>query len=106
VEGRSEVLKAWQKLGVNHFEGLFKEPKRMNLDKTLKVISHFPRMINEDLYILVNKEELVVVLQYFRKDKSPRPHGWSVEFYLELFEFLGDELLSGEGGKNFQKNDK
>jgi len=77
----------------------------MNLDKTLKVISHFPRMINEelneDLYILVNKEELVVVLQYFRKDRSPRLYGWSMEFYLEFFEFLGDELLSGEGGKNF-----
>jgi hypothetical protein len=50
---------------------MFKKPKRVNFIETLKFISYFSRIFNEDLYRLVNKEEIVVVLQYFRKDKSP-----------------------------------
>jgi hypothetical protein len=61
-------------------EGFYKEPERVNLTKTLKVISYFPRIINEDLYRPMNREEHVVVLLSFGKDKSPGPNGWSVEF--------------------------
>ena len=53
-------------LGFKHFEGIYKEPKRTNFANILKVICYFPRMINEelneDLYRLVNKEELFSIL--------------------------------------------
>ena len=53
-------------LGFKHFEGIYKEQKRENLVDILKFISYFPRMINEDidedLYILVTKEELFSIL--------------------------------------------
>jgi hypothetical protein len=85
-------FKGLAELGVKHFEGIYKEPKRENLAEILKVISYFPRMINEelneDLYILVTKEELFSILQYFKKDKSPGPDGWLVEFYIEFFDSL------------------
>jgi hypothetical protein len=45
----------------------------------------------------------VRVSSFASKDKILRPNGWSMEFYLEFFEFLSDELLSGGGGKNFRR---
>lgn len=37
--------------------------------------------------------ELESTLKWFKKDKSPGPYGWSVEFYLAFFELLGKDLL-------------
>jgi hypothetical protein len=39
------------------------------------------------------KEEVLVVLKSFSKDKIPRPDGWTVEFFLHYFDLLGDELV-------------
>ena len=33
-------------------------------------------------------------LKSFKKDKSPRPDGWPVEFFLAIFGLLGDELVN------------
>jgi hypothetical protein len=49
--------------------------------------------ISEELFNPVTKEELISVLQNFKKDKSPGPDGWSVEFYIEFFDLLGMDLL-------------
>ena len=52
-------------------------------------------MEEEDNQILmdeVTEEELKVVLQSFQKDKSPSPDGWTIEFFLELYELLGSDL--------------
>lgn len=38
-------------------------------------------------------EELKEVLQSFQKDKSPRPDGWTIELFLDLFDLLGEDLL-------------
>jgi len=37
--------------------------------------------------------ELEATLKWFKKDKSPSPNGWSVEFYLAFFDILGHDLL-------------
>jgi hypothetical protein len=56
---------------------LNQELDKENLVKILKVISLFPRMVNEEtneeLYSPVKKEELTAILHSFKKDKSPRP---------------------------------
>jgi hypothetical protein len=39
------------------------------------------------------KEELFEVLKGFKKEKSPGPDGWSVEFYLHFFDLLAQDLL-------------
>ena len=41
----------------------------------------------------VTKGELKEVLHSFQKDKSPGPDGWTIEFFLELFEIMGGDLL-------------
>lgn len=41
----------------------------------------------------VSLEELEATLKWLKKDKSPGLDGWTVEFYLALFEVLGTDLL-------------
>jgi hypothetical protein len=84
-------------LGVKHFSYIFKEPERANIGEILKVISYFPRMLededNEELFKEVSREELSKFLSSFQKDRCPGPDRWLVEFYLDFFEFIGDDLL-------------
>jgi hypothetical protein len=48
---------------------------------------------NVDLFKTISKEELLGVLSLFKKDKSPGRDGWNVDFFLNFFELLGDDLL-------------
>lgn len=41
----------------------------------------------------VTKEELGAAIKWFKKDKSPGPYGWTIEFYIDFFDILGDDLL-------------
>lgn len=58
----------------------------------------FPRFVDEDgnreLMKAISEEELKEVLGSFQKDKSPGPDGWMIEFFLDLFEFLGPDLMA------------
>eukprot|EP00253_Pinus_taeda_P010037 PITA_10037 len=38
--------------------------------------------------------ELEATLKWFKKDKSPGLDGWSIKFYLDFFETLGNDLLN------------
>jgi hypothetical protein len=82
---------------VQHFEEVFKELDRENIEEILKVASYFPRLVgeeeNERMYREVSREELLYVLNSFKKDRSPGPDGWTVEFYIEFFDLLGEDLL-------------
>ena len=42
----------------------------------------------------VTLSELDYALHSFKKDRSPNPDGWPIEFYLHFFDLLGEELLS------------
>lgn len=42
---------------------------------------------------VVTEEELKETLRSFQKDKSPGLNGWSIEFYLGLYEVIGNDLL-------------
>lgn len=45
----------------------------------------------------LNKEvtlgQLEATLKWFKQDKSPRPDGWSMEFYMAFSKILGDDPL-------------
>ena len=41
----------------------------------------------------VSEEELKCVLSSFQKDRSPGPDSWTIEFFLELYDLLGQDLL-------------
>jgi hypothetical protein len=59
--------------------------------------SLFPRFVNEEDTLLFDrpctKSEIWEVLKHFSKDKSPGPDGWTVEFFTQFFDLLGDDLL-------------
>ena len=37
--------------------------------------------------------EVDAVLRGFKKDKSPGPDGWPVEFFLAFYDLVGEELV-------------
>ena len=57
----------------------------------------FPHFVGEEenlsLMEEVSKDELKAALQSFQKDKSPGPDGWTIEFFTDLYELLGGDIL-------------
>ena len=47
----------------------------------------------DDLNCSVTKGEIEGVLKWFKKDKSPGPDGWPIEFFIHFFELIGNDLL-------------
>ena len=84
-------------LGVEHFKNLYKAPEHATLAKVIRIAYMFPGFVgldeNHSLMEEVTKEELKCVLQIFQKDKSLGSDGWTIEFFLELLELLGQDLL-------------
>ena len=82
---------------VEQFKSLYKEPAQESIAEVIRVVELFPRFVEEEdnlaLMEEVTEEELKGVLQSFQKDKSLGPYGWSIEFFLELYEILGEDLL-------------
>lgn len=85
------------KLGVTHFKQQFTAPNVINLPDIINLAGNFPRFVGqediEDLTQLVTLQELESTLKWFKKDKSPGPDGWPVEFYLAFYDMLGEDLL-------------
>jgi hypothetical protein len=46
------------------------------------------------LYNPVTMEELKDVLFHFKKDKSPGPDGWTIDFFTFFFDLVGEDLLA------------
>ena len=67
------------------------------MDHQLKVISLFPRMIPSDqsssLTSVVSLKEIELSLKSFKKDRSPGPDGWPVEFFIHFLDLLGPTLV-------------
>jgi hypothetical protein len=63
----------------------------------MKVLSFFPRMVNDDenaqLFKEISSEELVVVMSSFQKEKSLGSDGWPIEFFIDLYDVVGLDLL-------------
>jgi len=81
--------------GKMHFKHLCSLKVQLNLGKLWKLLL-FPRLIdedtNEDLNAEVTKDEIKSVLNSFKKAKSPRLDGWTIEFYIGFFDLVGDDL--------------
>ena len=41
----------------------------------------------------MTQEELIKVLNSLGKNKIPSPYGWTLQFFIDLFDLLGDDLL-------------
>ena len=85
-------------MGTKHFDLIFKDDKQTNIVDQLKVVKLFPAFLSiEEDYCFsseVTLGEVEGALKSFKKDKSPGPDGWPVEFYLSFFYLLGKDMLS------------
>ena len=85
-------------LGVQHFSELFSDDGKTNIEAQLNVIRIYPSFVQEEdrelflsPFTLQNVES---VLRGFKKDKSPGPNGWLVEFYLHFIDLVGHDILN------------
>ena len=96
-EGTHVAFEDKARCGVNHFQQLFKAPPQASIEEVTRLSHMFPRFVDEednrDLLKELTEEELKDVLGSFQKDKSPGPDGWTIDFFLGLFDFLGRDLL-------------
>ena len=71
--------------GEELFKNLFKEPIGCNIQEILEVINLFPRMIDEEMNILLKaeviEEELEKVVYSCQKGKSPGPNGPTIDLF-------------------------
>jgi hypothetical protein len=82
---------------VNYFKFFFKASGHPSTTEQVKVVGLFSRLVNVEearsLHGPVNLGELKEVLSLFKKDKSPGPDGWTVEFFTHFFDLVGEDLL-------------
>ena len=75
---------ALKEMGKNHFSAIFKDEGGTDLVQQLKVVSLFKRLIPPDqtctLSCSVDIKEIELSLHSFKRDRSPGPDGWPVEF--------------------------
>ena len=71
-------------LRVKHFFGIFKDDNQTNIVDQLKVVQLFPTYLSREEANCFDSEttlgEIEGALKTFKKDKSPGPDGWPVEF--------------------------
>jgi hypothetical protein len=41
----------------------------------------------------ISKEQLKVILDFFKKDKSPIPYAWTMEFFNGFYDLLEEDFL-------------
>lgn len=62
----------------------------------MRIAQLFPRFIDYDATLDLIREvtlgELEATLKWFKRYKSLGPDGWNVEFYLDFFDTLGEDL--------------
>eukprot|EP00253_Pinus_taeda_P023209 PITA_23209 len=84
-------------LGSSHFRNLYKQPQAASITEIINIAGHFPRFVNEDeaehLFDLLTPKELENTIKWFKKDWSPGPDGWTIEFYIAFYELISNDLL-------------
>ena len=87
-----------QKEAVEYFQHIFKARSNLTISNQLAVTRNYPRIFLEEeglrLAEPINLSEILTTLKEFKASKSPRPDGWTVEFYLGFYENLGKDLLA------------
>jgi hypothetical protein len=97
-EGRKiSSFEGMGRIGKEYFQSLFKVDQRVSMVDIVRMDLFFPRFVGEDenksLIEEVTEEELKEVLHNFQKDKIPGPDGWTIEFFIGLYELIGSDIL-------------
>ena len=85
-------------LGVRHFKRIFSDDHLTTISAQLNLIRLYPSYFSpEERSTFTSKVTLLEIeraLKSFKKDKSPGPDGFPVEFFLAFFDLLGDDLMN------------
>lgn len=69
----------------------------MSLAEVIRVEQLSPQFMDQETTMELKREvimgELEATLKWFKRDKSPRPDGWVMEFYTSFFDIVGEDLL-------------
>jgi hypothetical protein len=94
--GPSHPLRVWLKLGTSHFHNLLKHMEEFQL-MSIVIGPFFPRFVDEEdnraLMEEVTEDELKEVLHSFQKDKIPGPDGWTIDFFVGIYDIIGKDIL-------------
>jgi hypothetical protein len=98
-DGKKEhTFEGMAKIGKKFFQDLYKAENKATIEEVIRMVQYFPGFTSEeDNRMLMEKvtiEELKDVMKRFQKDKSPRPDGWTIEFFLGFFDTIGQDILS------------
>jgi hypothetical protein len=85
------------RLGSQHFKYLYSADRRVSLDAIIQMELLYPHFVEEednlDLMKGVKEAELKEVLYKFQKDKILELYGWSMDFFVGLYDLLGKDIL-------------
>jgi hypothetical protein len=101
-KGQADLKKAT----THYFKNFYKARSDSFTMEKMEVTNLFKKMIQaEDLISLlkpVTTEEIKKVLDLFKRDKSPGPDGWTVEFFSSFFDLVSEDLVQVvEESRNF-----
>jgi hypothetical protein len=81
-----------------HFKSFYNQFETPPITEQVKVACLFNSWLSEEeakeLFLPVTSWELKSILFHFKKEKSPGPDGWTVEFFTHFFDLIIEELLA------------
>jgi hypothetical protein len=81
-----------------HFKSFYNQFETPPITEQVKVACLFNSWLSEEeakeLFLPVTSRELKSILFHFKKEKSPGPDGWTVEFFTHFFDLIIEELLA------------
>eukprot|EP00253_Pinus_taeda_P026585 PITA_26585 len=96
-EDVADTFPKLSQMGSSHFRNLYKQPQATSIAEIINIAGHFHRFVNKDeadhLFDPVSPEELESTIKWFKKDRSPGPDGWTIEFYIAFYELISNDLL-------------
>jgi hypothetical protein len=79
------------------YKSFFNDSGKTSIINQLNSVRLFPNFVRDEdqrlLEQVVTKEEILGFIRGFSKDKSLGPDGWTIDFFLFLFELIGRDLL-------------
>lgn len=80
-----------------YLKSFFAAQDQSSVNEQVITAGLFSRMVNQEEVKFMESpctlDELKEVLKLFKKDKSPGPDGWTIEFFIYFFDLVGGDLL-------------
>lgn len=82
---------------VNHFKDLLMKPQEDQRESIGRICNESPSMITRDqnlsLMRAATMEEVEEIVKGMKKNKAPRPNGFTTQLYQAGWKFLGQDIL-------------